>query len=125
MRRFTIEVHSFSDVITNSSSEMFCVEDNKHTEEELEHILQEIIDMEGKSSGNGGDWSVSENKMNNNMAKALYPFLSESELQTLQKIRMKSQGKNPNSTYYTIDIDEGFEYAIDFVRRVMGGVEDN
>jgi len=125
MARFIIEVHSFSDVITNSSSEMYCVEDNKHTKEEIENMLREIIKMEGNSSGNGGDWSVSEFKLNTNMAKAMYPFLSESELQTLQNIRMRSNGKNPNSTYYTIDIDEGFEYAIDFVRRVMGGVEDD
>jgi len=40
-----IKVHSFIDVITNSSSELFVVKDKKQTVETIREILSEIIEV--------------------------------------------------------------------------------
>lgn len=61
-KRFIIHIQSFSDVITNSSSELFVVKKRKRTAKELENMLEnykrEHNDYE--CSGMGGELSVRE-----------------------------------------------------------------
>jgi hypothetical protein len=55
-RKFVLNIHSVSSVITNSSEMIYVVDDGK-TEKEILEILEPFIQMdreEGNSSGNGG-----------------------------------------------------------------------
>jgi len=61
-KRFIIRIQSFSDVITNSSSELFVVEKNGKTAKELEQMLENYKreHNDWDFSGMGGELSVRE-----------------------------------------------------------------
>lgn len=61
-KRFIIQIQSFSDVITNSSSELFVVKKRKRTAEELENMLENYKNEHNDYaySGMGGELSVRE-----------------------------------------------------------------
>lgn len=61
-RKFVLNIHSVSSVITNSSEMIYVVDDGK-TEEEILKILEPYIELdreEGNFSGTGGEISFDE-----------------------------------------------------------------
>lgn len=133
--KYIIEVQSYVDVITNSSSELFLVESDK-TASELQAILNSLVLKEGDYfSGEGGTLEV--RKVN--VIESLWGYLYEEdwdkpvdmnkihedftdeELHRMDQILAKQCGFDENAKLFEVRVDYGFHSIRGFVETTLNG----
>lgn len=146
-----IAVQSMTDVITNSSSELFVCSDPKADCHTIEHMLREYresVEAGKYCSGNGGDLNVYHYDLGvfNNLVNELlfdgyysrdeftqevwdecklkWPIslLTDEELDEFLRIYKVFHGFPETGHLFYIDIDHNSRKTIEFIKTTMGGV---
>lgn len=133
--KYIVEIQSYVDVITNSSSELFLVESDK-TASELQAMLDSLeLKEDDYYSGEGGTLEVEKVSA----VKSLWSYLYEEdwdkpidmdkihedftdeELHRMDQILAKQYGFDENAKLFEVRVDYGFRSIRDFVKYTLKG----
>ena len=135
---YLVQLTSYIDVITNSSSELFAVESDKSVKE-LENLLKSLKLKEADFySGDGGDIEVNElsvlpylkmyiynnfedDDYNEIAIKLVKKDFTKDEITRMNQILKESYGYDKNSKLFILHIDNGFKSIQEFVKKELKG----
>lgn len=124
--KYLITIQSSSDVITNSSSELFCLVSDKDSGD-LYNLLREYADTNdyGHCSGDGGDIDV-DKVCFYKLIECLYgknnPNINKEKLsEKFIEICKECYGLPLDGTLYEVNIDHGFTNTMDFITNELKG----
>jgi len=124
--KYLISVQSSSDVITNSSSELFCVSSSKNSND-LYELLRDYSNKndQGNWSGMGGDIEVEEISFSR-LVNCLYgennPNMNKSKIEEkIIEIYKECYDLPKEGTLYEVDIDHGFINTMNFITNELKG----
>lgn len=123
-KQYLLSIQSASDVITNSSSEMFCVS-SKKSKEDLYDLLRNYSSTydKGHASGEGGSLDIYEVDYLN-LVKCLYgdnPNIISNINKKFIEIYKEAYGLSKEGVLYLVDIDQGFYNTHDFIQNKLNG----
>lgn len=124
--KYLISVQSSSDVITNSSSELFCIVSDKDSGD-LYNLLREYADTNdaGCCSGDGGEIDVDKVYFLK-LVECLYgknnPNINKEKIsEKFVEICKECYGLPINGTLYEVNIDHAFTNTMDFITNELKG----
>ena len=125
--KYLLTIQSSSDVITNSSSELFCVA-TENNENELSDLLEKYAEQhdQGHCSGVGGDidiYSIDRTQVIKALFGANNPNVNCEDInKRFLDIYREVYGLPKEGTVLVIDIDNGFYNTMDFIEKELKGV---
>lgn len=125
--KYLISIQSSSDVITNSSSELFCVSSSENSND-LYKLLRNYSNKNdrGNCSGMGGDIDIYEinfSKLVNCLYGENNPNMNKAKIEEkIIEIYKECYDLPKEGTLYEIDIDHGFINTMNFIQDELKGI---